>query len=157
MANAHLGIGSLETGDDFFLDQIRGQSVGRKVVQRWPAVPTALNRMARTAMSRSALVGRGSLRCCHRVREIVAGETGSEIFGATSRPTQVFAGGADQAARVNRFTGIAATDDHLAEVGRCIAEILQHPFEQRLAGQCGERVFSDGFQITGLPHTSASK
>eukprot|EP01132_Coremiostelium_polycephalum_P017959 gene17958-biopygen9566 len=54
------------------------------------------------------------------------------------------AGGADQ--RNTRVihqcgAGIAATDDHLAEVRRRIAEVLQYALEQCLAGQGGKRGF----------------
>ena len=122
----------------------------RSDVQRWPAVPTALNRIARVASSRSA-VGATIIALLppssSRQRPSRAATT-----GATARPMRVAAGRADQRhARVAR--------QRLAELARrrcttcdtCRGHARRMPRQRRsnsaLAGERGQRRL-----LRRLPH-----
>ena len=117
-------------------------------MQRWPAVPTAAKRMARTARSRSA-----------------DGATIMALFPPSSsneRPRRAVtrgphllahgraAGGADepQAPIVDQpLADVAAADDDLAETVGRVAELLHRPGEEGLAREGRDRRL-----FRGLPH-----
>lgn len=55
-----------------------------------------------------------------------------------------------------RLAKLAPAYQYFGQPGRRLAVVLQGARQQRLAGQRGQRRFSEGFQTTALPHTSAS-
>ena len=130
----------------------------RSEVQRWPAVPTAEKTMARTAMSRSA-----------------EGATIMALLPPSSRmarPKRAATVGPDDAAHAGRAGGrddghAGRADQRLADLGAADDELRRGRRARRRSGRGRGRaifvqaiavsgVFSDGFQITGSPQTSAS-
>ena len=132
----------------------------RSDVQRWPAVPTAANTIARTARSRSALGRRRSSRCCRRARA-ASGPSRAATCGATARPIAVEPVARDERhARVVDAAArrVAAADHDLDQRRRATSP---NRVAARAATAPGRRARSaassrDGFQITGSPQTSAS-
>ncbi|MNP11357.1 hypothetical protein D3C76_1035400 [compost metagenome] len=120
-------------------------------------MPTALNRIARTAMSRSALGPRIIALLPPSSRMLRAKR--AAIFGATSRPMRVLPVALTSATRGSSTRASPASRPPIITWLRCGGASLKF-FSTRSnsAWQASavSGVFSDGFQITGLPQTSAS-
>ena len=139
VADAHFGIGGLEAGDDFFLDRLMGD----QPAQGGAALAGGAHRAEEDGAHGHVQVGAWAED--HRVvaaqLKNAAGETRGD-FGCHFTAHARAAGGADQGdARVihQRSAGVAAADDHLAEVLGGTVEFFQYALEQGLAGQCSER------------------
>ncbi len=130
----------------------------RKVVQRCPAVPTAPNRMPRTARSRSALGARiiALLPPSSRMQRAKRAAT----RGATSRPMRVLPVALTRATRRSSTSASPASRSPISNWLRCAGA---SPPKARAArsnsawqASAVRGVFSEGFQTTELPQTSAS-
>ena len=127
-------------------------------MQRWPAVPTAANAIARTASSRSARRRHDHRVVAAQLEQAAAqprGDAGRQGAAHRRRP-----GGRDErhARVVGELLGaLVAADDDLEQAVRDAADALA----RRDAAATGRRAPSaaccgDGFQITESPQTSAS-
>ena len=131
----------------------------RSEVQRWPAVPTAENRIARTAMSRSA-DGATIMALLPPSSRIGAAEARGDLR-SDDRAHPGRAGRRDDRHVLRgdqRLADRRAADDDLRQPLRRVgAEALRAPARRSSSSRARESgVFSDGFQITGSPQTSAS-
>ena len=130
----------------------------RSVVQRWPAVPAAENRIARAASSRSA-----DWADDHRIVAAELEQHAAEALGDAR------ADGAAHRGRSGRRhqSDARIVDQRLADVALALHELDQaRPAHRRsrasarrtsaITASAHSGVFSLGFQITGSPHTSAS-
>ena len=127
-------------------------------MQRWPAVPIAANAMARSASARSALGA--------TIARIVAAELQD---GAGKAPGEPLAdhpahrrrpGRRDHrhAAIVDQLLGRSRAPpiSTLCRPSGASPNFADRARQQRVDRKRGQGVRSDGFQITGLPQTSAS-
>ncbi len=129
----------------------------RRVVQRCPAVPTALNRMARTAMSRSALGARIMALLPPSSRMLRPKRAATR--GPTSRPMRVLPVALTRATRGSSTRASPAArspiSTWLRQAGaspNCARALSNSAWQASAVSG----VFSDGFHTTGLPHTRAS-
>lgn len=157
MTDTDPGIGCLEALDYLVLHRL----MGNQPAQGGAALPGGAHRAEQDAAHRQVEVG--AWRQDHRVVAAQFEDAASETRRHPRRhfaPHASAAGGADQGDATvvhQRFAGLAVADQQLAQVRRRIAaEGPRGTLEQCLAGQCGEGVFSEGFQTTELPQTSAS-
>ncbi|MNQ59921.1 hypothetical protein D3C85_741840 [compost metagenome] len=139
MADTHLGVSRLEAGDNLFLDRL----VGDQATQGGATLAGGADRTEQDGSHRHVQVSAWAED--HRVvapqLQNAAGESRSN-FRRHFTSHAGAAGGADQGhTRVvhQRFAGITATDNHLAQVRRGITEVFHYALEQCLAGQRGER------------------
>ncbi len=139
VADAHLGIGGLEAGNDFFFDRLMGD----QPTQGGATLASSAHGAEQDRAYGHVQVGAWAED--HRVVAAQFKDAAGKACGDFRRHFAAHAGaagGADQGdTRVIHQcgAGVAAADDHLAEVLGGIGEFLQHALEQRLASQCGER------------------
>ena len=126
------------------------------MVQRWPQVPTAAKTMARTAMSRSA-EGATIIALLPPSSRIGRAKR-SATFTATSRPMRV-----EPVAETMGTSGLATSASPTSRPPLTIWSRSAGASPKRATARSKIRwqasavsgVFSDGFQITGSPQTSA--
>ena len=130
----------------------------RRVVQRWPQVPTAEKAMARTAMSRSASGRHDHGVVAAQLQQAAAQTAGDRLGHGAAHPGG--AGGGDQRhARIGGqgLAGLAPADQNLGQVRRGIGpNRARARSNMAWVARAVSGVFSDGFQITGSPQTRAS-
>ncbi|MNF42980.1 hypothetical protein D3C84_240500 [compost metagenome] len=138
MADTHFRVRGFQAGDDFFFHRLMGD----QATQGGAALTGGADGAEQNRANGHVQIGAWAED--HRVVaaqfEDAAGETRGD-FRRHFTAHAGAAGGADQ--RDTRiidqgFAGIATANNHLAQVRWCIAEVLQHAIEQRLASQCGQ-------------------
>ena len=130
----------------------------RRLVQRCPAVPTALKTTARTARSRSALGRHDHARCCLPARA-ADGPSRSAMIGASALPMVV-----EPVAEISGRRGSAASWRARPAAPTTTSSRPSGASPKRAAARRNSAwqaravsgVRSLGFQTTGSPHTSAS-
>ena len=128
-----------------------------KEVQRCPAVPTAENRIARTAMSRSA--EGATIMALLPPSSRMARPNRAATFGPTTDPIRVepvaeTIGTSLEATSASPIAGPPMTTC-ASPSGASAPKRLAARSNAFIAASALSGVFSDGFQIIGSPHTSA--
>ena len=127
------------------------------MVQRWPAVPTAEKVMARWA--RSSLADGATIIALLPPSSRMVLPKRAATTGASSRPMRVEpVAETTRDARIlrQRLAGLARAEHDLAKDAPRLAEAMQRAFDRVWTASAVSGVFWLGFQMTGLPQTTAS-